>query len=45
MKRNDEFSIEIPAAEAVENSTQIEEATLEMEELESRVAPSAAWGS
>jgi hypothetical protein len=40
-----ESAVEIPAAEVTENSTQIEEAGLQMEELESRVAPSAAWGT
>jgi hypothetical protein len=38
-----ESAVEIPAAEVTENSTQ--EAGLQMEELESRVAPSAAWGT
>jgi hypothetical protein len=40
-----EFAVTMPAAEATENSIQIEETGLQMEELESRVAPSAAWGS
>ena len=43
--RNNETAIEIPTTEIVENNTQNEEMGLQMEELESRVAPSAAWGS
>ena len=39
---NEINSIQNPAAEL---NTQAEEITLQMEELESRVAPSAVWGS
>ena len=39
-----ELPVEIPAAEAVENSALIEDAGLQMEELESRVAPNVVWG-
>jgi hypothetical protein len=45
MKRHDDYSIDIPATEIAENSPQTEETSLQMEELEPRVAPSAAWGS
>jgi len=38
---NEINSIQIPAAE---QNTQVEEITLQMEELESRVAPSTVWG-
>ena len=37
-------AVEIPVAEVTENSTQIEETGLQMEELESRVAPNTVWG-
>ena len=42
---HNENSVEIPATEVTENSNQIEETGLQMEELESRVAPSAVWGT
>jgi hypothetical protein len=35
--RDNEKAVEIP-------ETDVEETTLQMEELEARVAPSAAWG-
>ncbi len=41
---NNEFAVEIPAAEATEKSLQIVEAGLQMEELEARVAPNVVWG-
>jgi hypothetical protein len=44
MPRKENF-VEMPATEVTENSAQIEETSLQMEELESIVAPSAAWGS
>jgi hypothetical protein len=43
--RNSETAVEIPATEVVETSIQIEETGLQMEELESLVAPSAVWGT
>jgi hypothetical protein len=42
---HNEPAVETPVTEVTETSAQIEEAGLQMEELESRVAPSAAWGS
>jgi hypothetical protein len=39
-----EPAVEIPVAEVTENSTRIEETGLQMEELESRVAPNIVWG-
>jgi hypothetical protein len=36
--------LSIPAAETTDR-VQVEETTLQIEELESRIAPSAAWGS
>jgi hypothetical protein len=41
---NNEFAVTIPAAEATENNIQIEEAGLQMEELEARLAPNIVWG-
>ena len=38
---NENNSVQIPAAE---QNNQAEEITLQMEELESRVAPSTVWG-
>jgi len=35
-----ENEVQIPA----EQNAQVEEATLQMEELEARIAPSAVWG-
>jgi hypothetical protein len=40
-----EPAVGMPVAEVTEDSTQIAETGLQMEELESRVAPSAVWGS
>ena len=45
MKSYDDYSVNPPAIEIAENTTPIEETNLQMEELESRVAPTAAWGS
>ena len=45
MKRYEDNSVNPPAIEIAENTTQMEETSLQMEELESRVAPTAAWGS
>ena len=42
--RNNETAVEMPATEVVEN-IQVEESGLQMEELESLVAPSAVWGT
>ena len=42
--RLNELPVEIPTAEVAENSTQIEDIALQMEELESRVAPNVVWG-
>ena len=37
--------IQIPSNEPAQNGVQVEEISLQMEELEPRVAPSAVWGT
>jgi hypothetical protein len=41
---NNEFTVTMPAAEATENNIQMVETSLQMEELESLVAPNIVWG-
>ena len=43
MAQNQNF-VEIPAAQVTDASTHVEETSLQMEELESRIAPNAVWG-
>ena len=37
--------VQIPSTEAAQNGVQVEKTSLQMEELEPRVAPNIAWGT